>query len=140
MKMTAAHLSFIHFITARGARLINVSEVVEVIPMVWLERDSDAVESAYYIGLLNYRGQIISVFDPAGNAQNFLPSPEGFLIVSSNGQQTIALLADEVNQLVEIDTESVREISAIDQQAFSAAKVNGQIIRIVTTADYLQRA
>ena len=134
-----AMLAFIHFTTANGPRLINVTEVVEVIPMVWLERDSDAIDNAYYIGLLNYRGNIISVFDPAGGAQQFVPQPDHFLIVCSNSVQTIALIATEVHQLVDIDKDEIRQIDALNQASFSAAKLKDKIIRIVTTSDYIKR-
>lgn len=136
---TAAMLAFIHFTTTNGPRLINVTEVVEVIPMVWLERDSDAIDNAYYVGLLNYRGNIISVFDPAGGAQHFKPHPDNFLIVCSNGIQTIALIATEVHQLADIDKQEIRQIDALNQTSFSAAKLKDKIIRIVTTSDYIKR-
>lgn len=131
--------SFIHFVTAHGPRLIEVTEVVEVIPMVWLERDSEAENNPYYIGLLNYRGKIISVFDPAGQAQSFIPNPENFLIVCSNGEQHIALVAIEVNQLVDIEKKEIRSIDALNQASFLAAKHNDQIIRVLRTDDYLRR-
>ena len=134
-----ATVAFIHFTTANGSRLINVAEVVEVIPMVWLERDSDAVDHAFYIGLLNYRGNIISVFDPAGGAKQFQAHPDHFLIVCSNGIQTIALIAMEVHQLVEIEAQEIQQIDALNQASFSAAKLKDKIVRIVSTDDYLQR-
>lgn len=131
--------AFIHFTTANGERLIDVVEVVEVIPMVWLERDTDALSNDYYIGLLNYRGQIISVFDPAGGAKHFQPNPDHFLIVCRSSSQTIALIATEVHQLVEIEKQEITQIDALNQASFSAAKLKDKIIRIVCTNDFIRR-
>lgn len=130
--------TYVHFITDSGARLIAVSEVVEIVPMVMLDQSKTGESVSGFKGLFNYRGRIIPVFELSAD-KNIKPlDVSHFLIVTSVSGSSIAIVATEVNQLVSVLSSDISHINPLGEQSFSVAKVNDSMLRVVHTRDFLQ--
>lgn len=126
---------FLYFQSALGSRLVSVAEVVEVIPMVALQKES--LENKLFCGLLNYRGQIVPVFDFADGSTQRTLDPQAFLIVTQYNGKPVALLAQEVNQIIAITSEDISLIAPAGAPSFSVAKLGDEMIRIVCPKEFL---
>lgn len=126
---------FLLFSTALGQRLVSVESVVEVIPFVKLQQEQS--DNPLFRGLLNYRGQILPVFDfmAAGNA--LAEDYSSFLVVLDGEQGLFSLVAQEVNQLLQVAADDVFAVNAAAGAPFAVAKAGDAMIRIVSVGDFL---
>ena len=135
--MLAVMKQFLHFHSSAGRRLIAVDQVIEVIPMVWLQREAADDANQYFCGLLNFRGEIVPVFTLSMYEAKFHNDPNLFLIVADTDQGMVAVLALEVDYLVEVPDSAVSQINAIGGKVVNAAKVDDEMIRIVVPREFV---
>ncbi|MEZ5493911.1 MAG: chemotaxis protein CheW [Pseudomonadales bacterium] len=126
---------YLHFESSLGSRLVNVSDVVEVIPLVALQPQGS--EDPLFCGLLNYRGQIVPVFDLSASSQERLHDAQSFLIVAQCENQGIAFLAKEVNSIIDVAPELISEIRPANSPMFHVAKWADDILRIVEPREFI---
>ncbi len=127
--------SFLHFQSSAGSRLVRVSQVVEVIPMVALQHEQ--TDSNQFCGLLNYRGKIIPVFDLLRADENALLDMKAFLIVTQCYGSDVALIACEVKLIFELMVEAVQIIAPANLAHFEVAKVEGEMVRVVNLQEFV---
>lgn len=126
---------FLLFSTALGQRLVPVESVVEVIPFVKLQQEQTA--NPLFRGLLNYRGQILPVFDFVAAANALVEDYRSFLVVMQGEQGLFSLVAHEVNQLLRVAVDDVFAVNAAAGESFAVAKAGEAMIRIVSVEDFL---
>ncbi len=126
---------YLHFESSLGSRLVSVSDVVEVIPLVALQPQES--EDPLFCGLLNYRGKIVPVFDLSTPAQDRLRDTQSFLIVAQCEDHGIAFLAKEVNAIIDVTPELISEIRPASSPAFHVAKWADNILRIVEPREFI---
>lgn len=129
---------FLHFQSSAGRRLIAVDQIIEVIPMVWLQREDSDAANPFFCGLLNFRGKIVPVYTVSNYQEKFACDPSAFLIVAETEQGMIAVLALEVDYLVSVNTLEISQISSAGGKVVNAAKVDDEMIRIVVPREFLQ--
>lgn len=128
---------FLHFQSDAGRRLIAVDEIIEVIPMVWLQREAADSEQDSFCGLLNFRGNIVPVFTLSVYEERTCTDPSYFLIVTHTENGMVAVLAHEVDYLVNVDSAAISRISAQSGTVLNVAKVEDEMVRIVKPAEFL---
>lgn len=128
---------FLHFQSGVGKRLVPVDDVVEVIPMVALQRD-DETYGQHFCGLMNYRGHIVPVFTLSQYASEDCSNIDYFLIVAGMGDAMVAVLAQEVDYLVTVEAGDITTVRPREGQPFMVAKINEEMVKVVNPQDFLQ--
>ena len=126
---------YLHFESSLGSRLVSVSDVVEVIPLVALEPQES--QDPLFCGLLNYRGKIVPVFDLSASEKNRLHDIQSFLIVAQCEEHGIAFLAKEVNAIIDVSPELISEIRSNSSPTFYVAKWADNLLRIVEPREFI---
>jgi len=95
-----------------GAELfgIDILEIKEIIKNIEVTKLPDADE--FIKGIINLRGEIIPIID-LRNKFNMPVSKRKrgakFIIVNIKGNQTVGLMVDDVEEVVQVENESLRE-------------------------------
>lgn len=128
---------YLHFKSSVGRRLLSVSEIVEVIPMVSLQReDADALNEKF-CGLLNFRGSVVPVFSLSKYEEFFCKNPSAFLIVSKNETNKLAIVAEELDYLLDIRDDQINSVRSSNGNEFNVAKIGDDMVRIVQTKEFI---
>lgn len=129
---------YLRFQSYAGSRLINVDEVVEVIPMVLLQRENADDGQENFCGLLNFRGDIVPVFNLASYNETACLDISNLLIISSTDAGLVAIVAIEVDYPLNIANENLRDINPSQGKQFRVAKIDSDMVRIVSAKELLQ--
>ncbi len=129
---------YLHFQSSVGRRLINVEEVVEVIPMVMLQREEADAQNKKFCGLMNFRGNIVPVFNLSGYEEETCIDVGNLLIVSHTEAGLVALLAREVDYLVNIEHDELTRVNPIGGEPFLVSKINNEMVRLVSANEFIQ--
>lgn len=129
---------YVHFVTNHGPRLIEVTEVVEIIPMVQIDASQRSSGNREFAGLINYRGKIIPVFDITNGESCREPDINHFLIVAATAANSLAIIATEVTQLVSVIDSDISSIKPLNGESFRMAKVHEHMVRIVKTDEFVR--
>ncbi|HSC76350.1 MAG TPA: chemotaxis protein CheW [Pseudomonadales bacterium] len=127
---------FLFFASSVGPRLVPVTEVIEVIPFVKLQREPG--NNDRFCGLLNYRGKVLPVFDFMACDTNPSRDIRRFLIVTHGEYGDACLVAQEVNHLISVEDDKVFPVQASAEHHFMVAKCGDVIIRIVSAGEFIQ--
>ena len=126
---------FLLFSTAAGQRLLPVQDVVEVIPFVKLQPENS--NNPLFRGLLNYRGQILPVFDFVPASQGVAADYRCFLVVVQARTGAFCLVAQEVNHLLAVPDDGIFPVTAAPGQQFDVVKSGDAMIRIVSMEEFI---
>lgn len=129
---------YLHFESSVGKRLISVAEVVEVIPMVFLQREASDVHQQNFCGLLNFRGNIVPVFNLSAYEQSSCFAISNHLIIASTEAGLVGIVALEVDYLVDIQATDLRDVSPTQGQSFMVAKIDSDMVRIVSATEFIR--
>lgn len=129
---------FLHFQSSAGRRLMLVDEVVEVIPMVSIQREAEDALNEKFCGLLNFRGSIVPVFDFSPYQEGVCNNTSSFLVVAQSPNGKIAVVASEVDYLLDIRDENVNYVSSSADREFNVAKIEDEMVRIVNTGKFFE--
>lgn len=107
--LAPTHMLWLH--CAVGPRLLPLTAVVEVLPMVALE--TFGVEpGACFAGVLHYRGALVPVFDTAPLPPQPELSPDWYLVLARCTAGLVAVVGHEVEDIVEVAPEHRRQVRA----------------------------
>jgi len=127
---TPERLRFVRFRGSAGGRLIPLAAVVEVIPMVRL-RSSEQGGNPRYCGLLHFRGRVVPVFDLVDGRRSGLHNPDHFLVVTRGQAGERAIVAHEVEDIVEVEARACSELDVGGSYPVSVVDLNGALLEVV---------
>ena len=133
---TAQTEQFLLFRRNDAERLINASDVIEVIPMVHLRKEHDDQENPRYAGLLDYRGKVVPVFDLIADPASQLEI-ENFLIVMHHAGKLAAVIATGVDDLVTLAGEQLTHIQVSADKYIDVGKTEDRVIKILSAGELL---
>jgi len=123
---------FLHFQSDTESQLLPLGMVVEVIPMVHLDYEEEEGNELYR-GILNFRGDMIPVFQLEGEGEGNANSNllDYFLIiVNIEENDKIALLVREIYGVIEAEERSYSEVETGGAFPVLVAEIKGQLTRI----------
>ncbi len=119
---------FVQYVSCIGERLLRLEDIVEVLPMLTLDRLGQE-GGALFAGLLHYRGDAVPVFSLTANAP--MPGPEGYILVTRVHGRKAGLLAHDVVGVVSLDESACTEMPGGGGHRIAGAHVDGRFLRIV---------
>lgn len=121
---------FLHFATAAGDRLAAIEDVDVVLPMMRLDH-APGEGGPTCLGLMDWRGSVVPVFDFIPRAANAEFSPEWLLVVLRVRSSRVAVVAADVHGVIAVPVAQCTEWDVPDSPPIRSANVAGKIIRIV---------
>jgi chemotaxis signal transduction protein len=103
--------------------------------MVSLQRE--ITDNQHFCGLLNFRGKIVPVFDLVKSEERHILDINAFLVVTHSDGRDAALIAIEVNGIVDIEDTAISTITPIDQPAFHVAKLGNDMVRLASPQEFI---
>lgn len=125
------HGKFLRFTSGIGERLVDAGDIVEVIPMIALQRDSDDDENPRFCGVFDYRGHIVPVFDLQPYRDKNIQNPDIFLVIVYGKASLLALVAYDIDDLVEVEADNINEVRPESGTPFRVAKIQENLIKVV---------
>lgn len=122
---------FLLFRSGIGNRLLAAGDVVEVIPMIALQRDPDDDMDPRFCGVFDYRGRIVPVFDFVSYQQGNIKNPDAFLLIVHGSRSMLALVAYDIDDLVDVAADSIDEVAPESGLPFAVARLGEQLVKIV---------
>jgi purine-binding chemotaxis protein CheW len=124
---------FITIFAAGRRRLVRLSDIIEIVPMMALEKID--VQQGNCRGLANLRGEIIPVFDLSGNDAPL--SPSRFIIITHLEQTPIGLIADEIYDVVTVPAENIASRPIGEDVSLLVARIEESLILILEPSDVI---
>jgi chemotaxis signal transduction protein len=121
---------FVRFRGSGGERLLPLSSVVEIIPMLRL-LGGEHEGNHRYCGALHFRGRVIPVFDLEDGGCAGLDNPAYFLVVARGISSERAIVAHDVDDIVEVASESCSELDIGGPQPVRIVDVEGTLLKVV---------
>ena len=128
---------FLHLFCGDSERLIHASEVIEVIPMVQLRKEDDDKSDPHYSGLLDYRGQVIPVFNLPGEDPEYL-DPANFIVITRKNDEYASVIASDVDDLIEIAQSDISTVRLTGDREIEVGKLDGRVVKILSPSEYFR--
>ena len=122
-------LRFVRFDTGAGPRILPIENVVEVIPTVHLD-ETQAAGAPEYRGLLQYRGQVLPVFDLGNTTTGTYLPVDWYLVVASTDAGMFALAVSDVHHVIEVDISQCTSMDTGMGQRVDVVHLGKDILRV----------
>lgn len=122
--------AFLHAISGDGPHLIPLESVVEVLPMVTLDRGAEEGEPRY-CGLLQYRGEVLPTF--ALSDRDLAPQehPEWMLVAVRSGGESLVWVLRDVAGVLDVARERISQPRVGGAQPVSVVELDGTLVRVL---------
>jgi chemotaxis signal transduction protein len=81
---------------------------------------------------------VVPVFDLSDAAPEHFMDIQSFLIVTRHEERGVAILAQEVNRIVDIHDGDITKVTPQGMSGFSVAKLGDEMIRVVQPQELLE--
>ena len=118
---------FVHFEGGAGERLIDLSDLVEVLPMLAPEGDERA-RGRRYLGISRVRGEVVPLLtlSPVDDID-----PNWLLIIAHGPNGWIGIVAREVFGVMELPASCCRVMPTDGDTHFETATIDDRVVEIV---------
>jgi chemotaxis signal transduction protein len=128
---------FVLATVASSLRLLALSEVREIVPAMALSRPEAVGGSCR--GIANVRGELIPVFGE-GRTTTLDDASQLIIVLHADAGQSIGLLADDILDIVALNTGDIR-VQPVGRGRYArVAQRNGQTLVVMTAGDVLDAA
>ncbi len=122
--------SFLHVVSGDGPHLLPLATVVEVLPMVTLDRGTEA-GGPRYCGLLQYRGAVVPAFALSEHDLDPQSHPEWMITVVRSGEVTTAWVVRDVAGVLDVPPEQLVQPVVGGDGGLCVVEVDGALVRVV---------
>ncbi len=98
---------FLRMSCADGVRLLPVEQIIEVLPLVTVERFGRGDGS---IGYIHFRGELVALFSPG--APDPVLSLDQYIVLVALPAGKAAILVDDVHEVIEVEEKQCRAVGA----------------------------
>lgn len=123
-------IRFVRFCGSGGERLIPLTAVVEIIPMLRL-LEGKHEGNRRYCGALHFRGRVIPVFDLEDGDTATLDNPAHFLVVTRGRERERAIVAHDVDDIIEVERQACSQLDTGGAYPVCVVDVDGELIKVV---------
>lgn len=121
---------FLHIVSGDGPHLIALADVVEVLPMVWLDRGSED-GGPHYCGLLNYRGEVLPAFAVSDRDLEPREQPQWMLVVVRSETGSGAWVVRDVLGVLQVDSAQVSRPALGGARPVAVVEIDGALVRVL---------
>lgn len=130
-------IQFVTISTAGRRRLMRLSDIVEIVPMMALEPVDNGAKNCR--GLANLRGENIPIFELSDQCTPL--SPSRFIVISrvnSNSDKSgmpIGLIADEIHDVIQIPSDQISRRALSGGQMALIARIDEETLSVLEPED-----
>ena len=122
--------TFLHVHSGAGPHLIPLDSVIEVLPMLALDRGGESARSGY-CGLLRFRGQAVPTFALSEDDQRPEEHLDWMLVVGLSAGAARAWVVRDVLGVLQVEPERVQHPELGSAAGCAVVDLDGRLVRVL---------